>query len=339
MRKQNWWIIVYPEGSPRPKCIKLSYLKVLILGIVFGIIFVGSIVLVSIYGKVYVSALRVHALERSNARLKERLRKLYSIEKELTKITEKTDKLALMLGLKESETVEYEKEDEGVILKANSIGSLEALIHMAKKENIPIKKTEVGNVTKEDVIESSLIEDKKKRIIFSFNSKILEDAKELAKKLNVKIFSDNIIYKLFEDYKKWLEELKEKEIQEKLASIGRPVKLRVLKGCIFRSSKPCIVGVEIISGKLIPGVKLAKDNKFIGKVKEIQKEGENIQEANVNERVAISMEEPTAKKDFFEDDILVSYLSENEIRILKELKSRLSESEIQLLEELEKKVS
>ena len=240
---------------------------------------------------------------------------------------------------KESETVEYEKEDEGVILKANSIGSLEALIHMAKKENIPIKKTEVGNVTKEDVIESSLVKDEKKRVIFSFNSKILEDAKELAKKLNVKIFSDNIIYKLFEDYKKWLEELKEKEIQEKLASIGRPVKLRVLKGCIFRSSKPCIVGVEIISGKLIPGVKLAKDNKFIGKVKEIQKEGENIQEANVNEKVAISMEEPTAKKDFFEDDILVSYLSENEIRILKELKSRLSESEIQLLEELEKKVS
>ena len=252
--------------------------------------------------------------------------------------TEKEIEIAKSELKKEIEKIEFTKDVDGIILKADSLGSLEALINIAKEEKIPIKKAEVGNVLKEDVIEIDLVKDKLKKTIFAFNVKVLPDAKELAKKLKIKIFENNIIYKIFEDYKKWVKEQKEKDAIEKLSKISRPVRIRVLKGYIFRTSKPCIVGVEVLAGKLVPGVKLAKDGKFIGKVKEIQKEGETIYEANINEKVAISMEEPIAGRHFKEEDVLESILSESEIRILKQFKEKLSENEIKLLEEFLAKV-
>ena len=199
---------------------------------------------------------------------------------------------------------------------------------------IPIKKAEVGNVLKEDVIEADLVKDKIRKVIFAFNVKILPEANELAKKMDIKIFENNIIYRIFEEYEEWVRKRKEKEALEMLSKISRPVRLKILRNCIFRSSKPCIVGIEVLAGKLVPGVKLGKNRKFVGKVKEIQKEGETIYEANVGEKAAISMEEPIAGRHFKEEDILESILSSQEIEILKKFKEKLSENERKLLEEL-----
>lgn len=235
---------------------------------------------------------------------------------------------------KEVEVASFEKNVNGVILKADTIGSLEALIFLARKYGVPVRKAGIGAINKEDVTEANLVKDDERRVIFGFNVKTLEDATEIARKFNIKILVGNIIYRIFEEYEEWLSELKERKALELLSRIGRPVRVRVLQGCIFRSSKPCIVGVEVLDGKLIPGTKLRLNKKFIGKVKEIQKGGETIYEANPGEKVAISMEEPTAKKDFFENDVLESLLGKKEIKILEELKGRLSDSEIRLLEEL-----
>jgi translation initiation factor 5B len=251
-------------------------------------------------------------------------------EKELEKALEEIKK--------EVELISFEKNVDGVILKADTIGSLEALIFLAKKHKIPVRKVEIGAINKEDVTEADLVKNDERRVIFGFNVKTLDDAKENARKFKIKIFEGNIIYKIFEEYEEWLKELRERKILELLSKTGRPVRVRVLKGCIFRSSKPCIVGVEVLDGKLIPGVNLQLNGKFVGKVKEIQKSGETIYEANPGEKVAISMEEPVAKKDFFENDILESLLGKKEIKILEGLKEKLSDSEIRLLEEIKKKL-
>ena len=234
---------------------------------------------------------------------------------------------------KEIEEVEFQKQIDGVILKADTIGSLEAMIKLLTEEGIPIRKAEVGHVTKQDVIEASNVSDDLRKVILAFNVKSLEDAKKLARDLKIKIFENNVIYRLLEEYKEWCYQRKEREIQEKLEKVARPVKIKLLKGFVFRASKPCIVGVEVLAGILKSGAILRReDGKIVGKVKEIQKEGQTIKEAKKGERVAISMEEPTVGRTIHEGDTLTSFLSEKDIKILREVWDRLSEDEKELLE-------
>lgn len=235
---------------------------------------------------------------------------------------------------KEVEEVEFVKEVDGVVLKADTLGGLEAMIKLLKDVGIAIRKAEVGYVTKQDVIEVQNVSDRLRRVILAFNVKVLDEATELAKNLKIRIFSNNIIYRLMEEYKEWCFQEKEKEIAEKLERVSRPVKIKLLKGFTFRVSKPCIVGVEVLAGLLKPGVLLRrKDGKIIDRVKEIQSEGRKIAEAKLGDKVAISMEEPVMGRTIHEGDILISVLTDNDIKILREVWDRLSEDERYLLKE------
>ncbi len=120
MKKSNWWIIIYPEGSPKPKCIRLSHRKVSLLLGLMGAFLIGSAFLIAIYGKVYITALRVHTVERTNAQLKERIRKLYALEKQLSKVSNKTEKLATILGIKKLTS----KEEEEQVSEPNELADL-----------------------------------------------------------------------------------------------------------------------------------------------------------------------------------------------------------------------
>jgi translation initiation factor 5B len=235
---------------------------------------------------------------------------------------------------KDVEQVEFTKGIDGIIIKADTLGGLEAMIKMLTEEGIPIRKAEVGRVNKQDVIEAQNVKDDLKKIILAFNVRTLAEADELAKDLKIKIFHDNIIYKIIEDYKEWTYQRKERELQEKLELAVRPVKLKILKGCIFRASNPCIVGVEVLAGHLKRSVRLKKNDKIIGDVKEIQKEGEKIDSATTKEKVAINMDDPIAGRHIFENDILFSHLTKKDRTLLKEVYEKLSEDEKELLNEI-----
>jgi translation initiation factor 5B len=236
---------------------------------------------------------------------------------------------------KDVEDIQFSKQIEGVIVKADTLGSLEAMVKLLTEENIPIRKAEVGNVLKQDLVELQTVKEEIYKVILIFNVKPDTDILDLAKSMNVKIFVNNVIYRLIEDYKNWCVERKEAEIREKMEKIAHPVKVKVLKGCIFHAKDPCIVGVEVIAGLLKSGVRLKRlDGKYVGKVKEIQKEGRNVDNIRMGDKVAISMEEPTAGRTFDEGDILVSDLSENELKVLREIYDRLSEDEKSLLDSL-----
>ncbi len=252
--------------------------------------------------------------------------------------SEKDVEKAKALVQQEIEEVEFSKEINGVIIKADTLGSLEALIKLLGEENIPIRKAEVGNVRKDDVIEASNVSDNLRKVILAFNVKILEDAKTLAKDLKIEIFQNNIIYRLIEDYKEWCFKRKEREIQEKLERLTWPAKIKLLPGFVFRASKPAIVGVEVLAGKIKPKVwLLRKDGKEIGSIKEIQKEGKNIPEAKVGDKVAISMEEPTIGRQIKEGDILWVNVPEKDLQtILAEFRDKLTEADMKVIEELRK---
>jgi len=53
---------------------------------------------------------------------------------------------------KEKEEVEISTEDEGLLLKADNIGSIEALVYVFK--NYPIKEAKIGQITKTDVMKA-----------------------------------------------------------------------------------------------------------------------------------------------------------------------------------------
>jgi translation initiation factor 5B len=230
--------------------------------------------------------------------------------------------------------VEFEKDPNGVIIKADTVGSLEALVKLLKEANIPIRKADIGCINREDFIEGELIQDKYRKVILAFNIKVDEQTINEAKNFGLKIFSSNVIYRLIDEYKRWMEEEKRREIETKLEVLPRPVKIRVIPGAIFRNSKPAIFGVDVLEGTLKPGIILKRDEKVIGKVKEIQSEGRTIPKAIKGERVAISIEEAVVGRNVFENDILISELSKEDIEKLKEDFDYLREDEKKLLIEI-----
>jgi translation initiation factor 5B len=234
----------------------------------------------------------------------------------------------------ETETVEFTKDLEGVLAKADTLGSLEALVKILNDNQIPVKKAEIGHVTKQDVIEIDVVKDEEKRAILCFNVDLLEEAESLAKEKKIPVFKSNIIYRIVEDYKKWRDDKKEREKIEKLESAIRPAKIRIIPGFVFRNRQPAIVGVEVLAGVLKVNTPLAsEDRKDVGKVKQIQKDGKNINQIKTGDKAAISMDEPTVGRQINEGDILISVITPHNLRILIEVWDKLQEDEKQLLRE------
>lgn len=237
---------------------------------------------------------------------------------------------------KEVEEVEFEKEMDGVILKADTLGSLEALIKLAREKEIPVKAASVGSVTKKDLVQADTTKDEKLKAILCFNVKISEENKKMAESLGIKIFQNNIIYRLIEAYEEWYKQIKQKEIKRKLEKLVWPAKIKLLPGFVFRQSKPAIVGIEVIIGKIKPGIKLIrKDGKEIGEIEQIQKQGQNLPEAKKGDKVAISINGAVIGRNVKEGEILYSLVPKTHFDVWKnEMYWNLSQEELELLEKI-----
>ncbi len=237
---------------------------------------------------------------------------------------------------KEVEEVEISKETEGIALKADTLGSLEALIKLVSEKKFPIKLASVGSITKKDLVEMDTVKDEKLRVFLCFNVKVSEEIEKLAKDLNIKIFKGNIIYRLIEDFENWYKEMKQNEIKRKLESLVWPGKIKILPGFVFRQSKPAVVGIEVLTGKIKPGVKLMrKDGKEVGEVLQIQKEGRNVKEASKGDKVAISIEGAVIGRNVKEGGVLYTAVPDKHYEVwINEMYWNLSEEELELLKEI-----
>ncbi|MEM3396323.1 MAG: translation initiation factor IF-2 [Thermoplasmata archaeon] len=218
--------------------------------------------------------------------------------------------------------------EEGIIVKADAVGSIEALGFECKVANIPIKHAEIGSVSKHDVVEAGTNKNPFYKAILAFNVRTQEDAIAEALKQGVKIIDGNIVYKLIEDYEKWREEEKQRIEEEKRKSITYPAKIKILPGCVFRVSKPAIVGVRILAGKLRQNMPLMReDGTVVGRVRSIQSENKPINEAIMGMEVAISIEGPTVGRQINEGDILYTSITESEYKELKNVTLSFEEAE------------
>ena len=115
----------------------------------------------------------------------------------------------------------------------------------------------------------------------------------------------------------------------------RPCKLRLIPGYVFRQNNPAVCGVEVLVGKAKAGINLMNVNgQNLTTLKAIQKEKENVQVAEENSQVAMSLDRVTIGRNLMEGDILYSDLNEEEYRKLKELKKILSDKEIDVIKEI-----
>ena len=234
----------------------------------------------------------------------------------------------------ELEAVRIDAEAEGVVLKADTIGSLEAMVGELKAKKVAIHYADVGPVSRRDVIRAAAIKEPLLSAILAFNVPILPDGLSEIQKTNVPVFSSDIIYSILESYEQWVEEQKMKIEQARLEAVIRPGAVRLLPDCVFRQSKPAIVGVQIIGGVVRTQINLMReDGANVGEVKGIQARNENVGSATVGQEVAISIDGPTVGRQIHEGDILYVNIPEKHARIVEmELKPKLAEDEREVLE-------
>jgi len=170
--------------------------------------------------------------------------------------------------------VRVDNQSIGPILKADTLGSLEAIAVLFKDIGLSLRRADIGRVTKKEVFEAETImeSDRYKGIIFAFNVPVDDSVIKEAEARGVKLFKEDVVYNLVESYEVWLKEEKAKEREEQLSKLTLPGKIKLIPGTVFRASKPAIVGVEVLAGRIKPNYFLAKpDGKMVGKIKLIQK--------------------------------------------------------------------
>jgi len=230
---------------------------------------------------------------------------------------------------REVEKILIETDTTGVIVKADSLGSLEALTSLLKDHDILIKKASLGHVSKSDISEASAEENPIYKTVLAFNVNSIKDTTK------VKIISYDVIYKIIEDYEEWKEQETKKLEQRKLKGITRPGKIVILQGTVFRQNNPAIVGVEVIAGSLHTDAPLMSETgKELTKVKSLQIEGENATKVEQGKQAAISLPGVTVGRHIFENTILYTDIPEEDFRKLKKMKNLLNPPEVQLLKEI-----
>jgi len=211
-------------------------------------------------------------------------------------------------------------EVDGVIVKADTLGSLEAMAEILKANNVQVRIADVGDISKRDVIEASVVKSREPLVgaILAFGVKTLPDAQEEATANSIPIFNQPIIYNLINAYLEWAKNKRETKSEAEFEALVKPGKVMVLPGCIFRRAKPSIFGVEVLGGRLKPryGLMRAKDSGDLGEVQQIQDQGKAVPEAKVGMQVAVSMDKPIVGRHVFEKDVLYVKVPEADAKAL-----------------------
>jgi len=232
-----------------------------------------------------------------------------------------------------SENINIQK--QGIIAKADSLGSLEALLVLLKEQNIPVVKAGIGKINKSDLIsaKANLEINEVDAVIIGFNVKEDEEVKQI--KENIKIINDDVIYKLIEDLIEFRQK-KQKEIEKKrLMKLTTLCKLEILHQYVFRNTKPAIFGIKVNIGKIIQNLNLInKKEEKIGRIKNIQAEKKSVEQATENMEVAISIPGVNFERELKNTKYLYSDVSESQFKNFKKNKDLLSQKEIQLLQEI-----
>ncbi|KAI2473110.1 hypothetical protein F4781DRAFT_381916 [Annulohypoxylon bovei var. microspora] len=221
----------------------------------------------------------------------------------------------------------------GVSVQASTLGSLEALLDFLKECKIPVANVGIGPVFKRDVVQCVTMLEKSPdyAVMLCFDVKIDKEAQAHADDNNIKIFTADIIYHLFDAFTKHMEEQLEKKKEESKMLAVFPCVLHTV--AVFNKTGPIVVGVDVVDGNLRVNTPIAaikqnpttglKEIIQLGRVTSIERDHKQIPICKKGQpSVAIKIEmgghQPTYGRQLEEKDALYSLISRASIDTLKE---------------------
>ena len=225
-----------------------------------------------------------------------------------------------------------EEERKGVVIKADTVGGLEALGFELAKLKIPVRQATVGPVNKRDILMAKSAQDPLNKVILGFSVK---GNSEVADALNdddseIRFFSGSIIYHILDAYEAWREETAEKMAAELRESLVYPGRLLYLKDHTFRAKGPAIVGMRVLGGRVHIGQRLMKlDGTPVGQIKSLRtRASDDVKEANQGDEIAVAINGPTVGRHIEELDEFYVDVPESHAKRLKKIELNPVEQEI-----------
>ena len=239
--------------------------------------------------------------------------------------------------LKEIEDITISTEDEGILVKADTLGSLEAIVKLLRELEIPIREADIGDVNRRDIINSSIAlnEDDSHGAIIAFNVDVNTNSQEDLENSDVKLFKGDVIYQIIEDYEAWIDEMEQAKKKAFYDAIIKPAKFMSLPKLVFRQSKPAIIGIESISGTVKQGqTVINKNGEIVGVIASMEDKGETLPSIPRGQRVAMAIKDAVVGKHFDEGDELYVDIPEKHYKFIeREFKEKLTEDEFETLYE------
>lgn len=238
----------------------------------------------------------------------------------------------------EMKSVFIDKESNGVVLKCDTIGSLEAIVEMLKRSQVPVSKADIGPVNRRDIMEAKAIKENDRHlgVILAFNVRVLPDAIDAAESNHIKIFEDRVIYSLIDNYNAWVEDDTLHEEDAMFAEITPIAKFTFLKGYVFRNNNPAVFGIHVDVGTLKQKVPfMNKEGRKVGIVHQLQHEGKTVSEATEGQEVACSVQDVTIGRQVFEEEVYYTMPHSREAKdIMKKYMHKLSTGQQEIFNEI-----
>ena len=240
------------------------------------------------------------------------------------------ERSAAIAAADEEANLSIELDEEGVCIKSDTVGGLEALAKELREVGVPIREASIGKVSRSDVRSAEASSDPLHRIIMAFSTEILEEAEEeiSSSEAGVKHIGSDIIYRILEEREEWVEARKNELEEESREIVVYPGRIMLLPDHTFRVSKPAVVGVRVLAGRVHIGQGLLKDGNRVGRIKSIRSGQESLKEARQGSEVAISVDGVTVGRQIEEGDILLVDIPESHARKLRKLEMTPVEEEV-----------
>tara|TARA_B100000959_G_scaffold274955_1_gene327560 strand:- start:10995 stop:12818 length:1824 start_codon:yes stop_codon:yes gene_type:complete len=238
-------------------------------------------------------------------------------------------KTALEAAKQEAE-LSIELDEEGVCIKSDTVGGLEALAKELRGIEVPIREATVGKVSRRDVRSAEASSDPLHRVIMAFSTEILAEAEDEieSSEAGVKHIGSEIIYRILEEHEEWVEKRKIELEEERREMVVYPGRIMILPDHTFRVSKPAVVGVRVLAGRIHVGQSLLKEGRRIGRIKSIRSGQESMKNSIQGAEVAIAVEGVTVGRQIDEGDVLLVDIPESHARKLRKMEMTNVEREV-----------
>ena len=172
--------------------------------------------------------------------------------------------------------------------------------------------------------------------MLAFDVNITKDLQKEIENSGIKLFINEHIYRMLDDYNKYCAEVKKEELEIAKEHFKNdlfvPVVLKVIPKYIFNKCNPIVFGVKIKEGTLYKNtnIRVRKGNNIIdiGNIEEIRLDNKEVDSAERGKEVSVKIVPPEDNatnivygRNFNEKDLLFSKMTKNTVKALKIFKN------------------